>query len=202
LTPTDVTKAAERAVYAAKTEAEYEAALERLAQAREGKGERVVDILVTFEDGTTEMRAADSRAVIGSHGVSPEVLVHVNGSALLGFRGEAVCVKRDGVWTRCTVESADEQIARLTRERDEALRVAAAWEKDYGAELARAEGLVRALVKEQTRADAAEGRLADLRTWAKSESLRNEALGDDPVNHAYAATFAAVVRCIDGKETT
>lgn len=187
-----------------------------------------MDILVTFEDGTAELRAASSRAVVGSHGVSAAVLATVNGSALSGFRGEAACVKRGGVWTPCKVESVDEQIARLTRERDAAEKRAARWkhaakrlwwvlrgaEQDIGHLRRGARAMIGALRPGEfndwkpsslaadlvvwaehvaglsARADAAEKRLADLRSLIATTARRHESKRGDKQTTAAANALA------------
>ncbi len=65
-------------------------------------------ILCTFEDGTTELRPADSSAIAAG-----------GSFRLWMLRGDPTAqVPRGGEWVPCRVETSDEQIDRLTRERD------------------------------------------------------------------------------------
>jgi hypothetical protein len=76
-----------------------------------------MDILITFDDGSTETRPSNSdcRRYSGDDSVTP----------LGTWYGCAVFVERDGAWSKARVERAGEQIDRLTRERDAARRLAA-----------------------------------------------------------------------------
>jgi len=95
-----------------------------------------MDILVTFDDGTTELRAANSPALVqpaNMHDVTSLGYRRIGPIALASTRD--VCSQMPlhvwritgglgkgepltGEWCHCKVETVEEQIARLTRERD------------------------------------------------------------------------------------
>lgn len=112
-----------------------------------------MDILVTFPDGTTELRAANSPAGSDVYGWPPAATYETDACdrgwyiagdlypELVDWRGDrdahvwritgqdAVTKALTGEWQSCTVETVDEQIARLTRERDAAEKRAARWKR-------------------------------------------------------------------------
>jgi hypothetical protein len=92
-----------------------------------------MDVLVRFEDGTTEVRPADSKCRLHrfDHAYEPPIS---------GQRGCRVSVLRGDEWVQCRVETEQEQIERLTRERDAAkadvemwLAEGAVWQRKYDA---------------------------------------------------------------------
>lgn len=153
-----------------------------------------MDILVTFEDGTTELRAAES-PYLSSIDLPPRspseerwYLPPYEG-APLSFCGRPVreigqargflmvYVWRitggwgegeplTGEWQSCRVETVDEQIARLTRERDEARLDRWAQETSAKTYYDSYAAMKADRDAQKARAGAAEKRLGDLRTSA------------------------------------
>lgn len=107
-----------------------------------------MDILVTYEDGTTELRAANSYVHwadawrLKACGITRQDRVAAGRGRYLKLSEERnrrevtvwrITGGRDkgepltGEWAACRVESVDEQIARLTRKRDATEKRAARW---------------------------------------------------------------------------
>lgn len=161
----------------------------------------MTDILITFEDGTTELRDADSYVhwlppwkLVGRGITRAERVDIASGRAagLWQMRGAPMATVwrttwdpetkvLTGAWASCRVETMAEQIERLTRERDATAR-------HLTAAVAKAIALRDA---EHRRAEAAERRLADLRAWA--DELAN-GQSDTREGRRVAGDFRAVVR--------
>lgn len=171
----------------------------------------MTDVLVRFEDGTTELRGSNSPALISTSAppwtprdvreVRPEESYNPKAywldtpgpwlgraHGLWTWRGSYVLLWRitggrdkgkplTGEWQSARVETVDEQIARLTRERDEAHAALGLVHKALAVTpgetaLGAARRVASALDACRLDLDDAKGRLVGIRTWAVSTRHR------------------------------
>lgn len=208
----------------------------------------MTDVLVRFEDGTTELRPANSpalasyaptdchpcdfrRAEVVPARPEPVVFWHRPGQHQ-STRALSACRENDalvwcitgqdtitkaltGEWRRCYVEAWWEQIARLTRERDEAHAALGLVHKALAVTpgetaLGAARRVASSLDACRWERDAIARRLAALRTWAEGETARwrdganngPPRIDDESASRwaSYADIYEQIVVRIDGKE--